>query len=328
MRAVVEALLAAGEAGSGESWTDAQIGAFLFAFGRRPPTAAELSGAAGAMRERMLALPLSRELRALPLLDTCGTGGSGLSSFNTSTLVAVVAAAGGCHVVKHGNRASTSACGSADLLEAWGIRIDLPPADAARSLEETGFCFCFAPLYHPATKRVQVIRRELGFRTLFNFLGPLCNPARTGYQVLGVSSPELLPAVAEALLSLGVRRAAVVCGSDGLDEVTLSGKTDAFWLEDGKMRELRIEPADLGLPRYPLSSLLGGDREANLKAANAVLSGERGPLYDLVLANAGVAFAVAGKAASIREGVTLADELLQNGSAARKRHQISGWKPL
>ncbi len=303
--------------------TDAQIGAFLFGMGGRLPSAAELLGGGSTLRKFMTRLPLSPELGGARLLDTCGTGGSGHQSFNTSTVVGFISAAAGCRVVKHGNRASTSACGSADLLELLGIRIDLSPEAAAECLARTNFCFCFAPFYHAATKRVQLIRKELPFRTLFNFLGPLANPAEVKFQLLGVSSAPLVSEMAKTLLSLGAERALVVSGEDGLDEITLSGKTRAAEVRDGVVSERTFSPGDFGLEEYPRAALLGGSKELNLEIARDILAGGESPHFDLVLANAAASLYVEGRAGSIRDGVEMSREMLKSGAAAAKVEEIA-----
>ena len=307
--------------------SDAQIGAFLFALGARLPTADELLGGAQSMRRHMLRLgletnPADGSFHGKVLLDTCGTGGSGLNSFNTSTLVALVAAAAGCAVVKHGNRSSTSACGSADLLEALGVSISQTPEQAARQLREKNFCFCFAPLYHQSTKRVQTLRKELGFRTIFNFLGPLVNPGEVDHQVLGVSSSALLPAMAKALLGLGAKRAFVVTGSDGLDEITLSGPSSAIEILSGALQTRELLPEEFGLPRYELSELLGSNLQENMDSALSILRGEQSARGDLVLANAGAALYLTGKATTLKEGSDLARSLLQSGSVLKKLEEL------
>jgi anthranilate phosphoribosyltransferase len=202
------------------------------------------------------------------------------------------------------------------------VRIDLPPESAARCLARTGFCFCFAPLYHGSTKRVQEIRKQLGFRTIFNFLGPLANPGEVGIQLVGVSSKEMLHAMASALRSLGVRRAFVVCGDDGLDEITLSGRTAVVEIRDGSLMDGELTPDRLGLPSYPLVALLGGSREKNVAAANAVLAGTAGAHLDLAAANAGAALFLAGRAESLPDAVKGAKDLLVSGKARRKLEEI------
>lgn len=310
------------------SCTDAQMGAFLFALGQRSPSAQELLGGAQALRSHMSLLPLSETIRSGTLLDTCGTGGSGHNSFNTSTVLAFILAAAGILVVKHGNRSSTSACGSADLLEALGISLTLPPEEAATALEKSNFCFCFAPLYHRATRRVQAIRKELGFRTIFNFLGPLANPAQVPLQILGVSSEQLLLPMAEALQALGIQRAFVVRGEDGLDEITLTGNTRLLEVTPKKIEERIVVPNDFGLPSYQLSQILGGTVAENLRITNGILSGERSPHRDLVLANASAALLLCDKVTSLPEGVALASSLLDSGTVAASVQKIQQAAPL
>ncbi len=293
--------------------TDSQIGALLFAFGARLPSALELTGAARALRNQMTRLPLLDPPKSL--VDTCGTGGSGLDTFNTSTIAAFVVAASGQAVAKHGNRRATSRCGSADLLEALGVKVDCLPATAARCLALTNFCFMFAPRYHGATRRVQKIRRELGFRTIFNFLGPLSNPCGATRQVLGVSEPRIQEQMAHALLALGCEHALVVHGEDGLDEITTTGKTTVLEVVSGAVRCWVLEPEAVGVARALPSQITGFQPAESAQVARAILAGERGPRTDLVVINAGAALYVGGTADSIEEGVAQARESLQNGQA-------------
>jgi anthranilate phosphoribosyltransferase len=290
--------------------TPAQIGALLAALALRGETEDEVVGFARAMRAR--AVPV----RAAGALDTCGTGGDGAGTFNISTVASFVVAACGVTVAKHGNRSSSGSCGSADLLEALGLRIEAPPETAQRCLDEAGWGFLFAPSFHASTRHAVGPRRELGIRTAFNLLGPLTNPARPEFQVVGVPRPELCPFVARCLQRLGVERAWVVHGS-GLDELTLTGPSEVAALECGGVRRFVVEPEDAGLRRSDPAALLGGGAEASARIAGDVLAGEPGPRRDVVLLNAGAALVVSGRARSLREGVEQAGEAVDRGNAAR-----------
>ena len=297
--------------------SDAQIGAYLLATSLRGPSAAELIAGVRSLREHMVRVPLRMALsKDAVLLDTAGTGGSGLDSFNTSTVAALVIAASGQTVTKHGNRAASSKCGSADLLEALGVTIELSPEQASRCAVETGFCFMFAPLHHPATKRVARVRRELGFRTLFNFLGPLCNPAGAECQLMGVSEKTMLPVISEALLELGCQRAMIVRGEDGLDELSLSTDTEVFEVNQGFIRHYHIAPEDFGLERVALEQIKGYEPARSAELALEVLRGKVSPYRDLIALNAGAGLYVANKVADIAEGVAKANEVLSSGKAA------------
>ena len=296
-----------------EAATDAQIGAYLFAMARRLPTAEELAAAASSLRAHMVAVPL----KASPLLDTAGTGGSGLTTFNASTVAALICAAAGQKVAKHGNRAATSACGSADLLEALGIRIELDLRGVERCFAETGFCFMFAPAHHPATRRVVRIRRELGFRTIFNFLGPLCNPAGAGRQVIGVSELSMAGVMAEALSRLGTERSLVVRGEDGLDEISLCAPTKVFEVVPGEaVKEYTISPEEAGLKRREFAEICGGNPADSAKRVRALLAGKAEAYADFACLNAGAALYVCGRATSIKEGVRLAADCVRSGAPA------------
>jgi anthranilate phosphoribosyltransferase len=249
------------------------------------------------------------------LLDVVGTGGDGSHSFNISTLSAIVAAACGARVAKHGNRAATSSCGAADVLEALGVRIDLPPDGVAACLREHGIAFLFAPLFHPSFRYAGVPRRELGVRTVFNVLGPLCNPAGAGCRALGVADPALAPRMADVLPRLGVRRA-LVFSAPGLDELSTAGPSLVIELLDGRRREYHLDPEELGLRRAAYADFRGGDPAHNAGIARAVLGGEPGPRRDVVLLNAGAALRAAGLAAEWREGLGLAAEAIDSGRAA------------
>jgi anthranilate phosphoribosyltransferase len=247
------------------------------------------------------------------LVDTAGTGG-GPSTFNVSTTAALVAAAAGCAVAKHGNRSSTSKCGSADLLEALGVNIELDPAEVGRCIDEVGFGFMFAPRHHKAMAHVVPVRKELGVRTIFNFLGPLTNPAGAQRQLLGVSDRHYQETIAEALVGLGSARAMVVAAEDGLDELSVSSRTRVIEVEDGRTEERYVEPGDFGFAGAELEDVAGGAPEENAAASRAVLAGEPGPRRDLVLLNAGAAIYVGGRADSLAEGVEKAAEAVDSGA--------------
>jgi anthranilate phosphoribosyltransferase len=248
------------------------------------------------------------------LLDVVGTGGDGSHSFNISTLSAIVAAACGARVAKHGNRAASSICGAADVLEALGVRIDLAPDGVAACVAEAGIGFLFAPLFHPSFRFAGVPRRELGVRTVFNVLGPLCNPARAGCRALGVADAALAVRMAEVLARLGVRRA-LVFHAEGLDELSTVGPSLVIELLDGRRRQYQLDPAELGLPPATAADLRGGEAAENAEIARAVLGGERGPRRDIVLLNASAALRAAGIAADWREGIGLAAEAIDRGRA-------------
>ena len=302
--------------------TDAQIGAYLAASAHRPPTAAELLGAAQWMRKHMLRVDTSVLPADAVLVDTCGTGGSGLNTFNTSTLVAFVAAGAGLYVPKHGNRAATSLCGSADLLEALGVKLDLPREQLADCLRQTGFVFLFAPLFHPATKRVQGIRRELGFRTMFNYLGPLVNPAGVRRQLLGVSNPALLRPMAEALRALGSEHVLIVSAEDGLDELSIASETHVCELKQGGIWEYSVTPEALGFMRAQSSEITGAAPAESAAMARGILGGKNGARADLVALNAGAALYVGGLAPTVAEGAALAKDILRTGKALASLERV------
>jgi anthranilate phosphoribosyltransferase len=303
--------------------SDVQKSALLIALRMKGETVDEITGAAMAMRERVTPLDVDRER----LVDTCGTGGDGRGTFNISTLAALVAAGAGAPVAKHGNRAVSSACGSADLLSALGVHIDLDAARMAEVLRQTGISFLFAPKLHPAMGAVAAVRRELGVRTIFNVLGPLTNPAFAKRQVLGVYSDHLVEVLAQVLVALGCEHALVVHSRDGLDEISLSAPTHVCEARGGTLHSYELTPEELGLPVYPLEAMAGGDAAENARIAQAILgsdSGDResGARRDIVLANAGAALYVAGGAASIRDGVELARAALASGAAAAKLREL------
>jgi anthranilate phosphoribosyltransferase len=300
--------------------TDVQKSAFLIALRMKGETPEEITGAALAMRERVTPLSVERK----PLIDTCGTGGDGRGTFNISTVAALVAAAAGANVAKHGNRAVSSACGSADLLTALGVHIDLDAPRMSQVLERTGIAFLFAPKLHPAMGAVAGIRRELGVRTIFNLLGPLTNPAFARRQVLGVYAAHLVEVVARVLLALGADHAMVVHSFDGLDEISISAPTHVCEVIDGEIRDYTIDPEALGIDRAPIEEIAGGDAAVNARIAIEVLSGEAdGARVDVVAANAGAALYVSGAVPTPRDGVALARETLASGAAMRKLEELA-----
>jgi anthranilate phosphoribosyltransferase len=302
---------------SGET-TPGQIGGFLMALRTKGETADELEGLARTALE--FANPVAPPA---PVVDTCGTGGDRSGTFNISTVAALVVAGAGVPVAKHGNRAASSHCGSADLLEALGVRIDLHASDVERSLAETGIAFMFAPVFHPAARHAAPVRGELRVPTVFNFLGPLTNPARPAAQVVGVSDARMLPLMAEVLARRGVR-AKLFRGEDGLDELTTTGLSTVFDVRDGDVRERHLDPADLGLRRAATADLRGGDAQESAALARSILAGEPGPRRDVVLLNAGAALEVAGVAGSIAEGMGLAATSIDSGSAAAVLERWAG----
>jgi len=298
--------------------TDVQKSALLIALRMKGETAEEITGAALAMRERVTPLDVDRE----NLVDTCGTGGDGRGTFNISTIAALVAAGAGANVAKHGNRAVSSSCGSADLLAALGVCIDLDAAQMSNVLRSAGIAFLFAPKLHPAMSAVAGVRRELGVRTIFNVLGPLTNPAFARRQVLGVYSDRLVETVARVLAALGADHALVVHSRDGLDEISVSAVTHVCEVRAGEVRSYEVTPEELGVGRHPLESIAGGDTRANAAIAREVLAGSHGARHDVVAANAGAALFVAGLAPSIREGVAMAAESIAGGHAMEKLRQL------
>jgi anthranilate phosphoribosyltransferase len=298
--------------------SEVQKSAFLVALRMKGETADEIAGAALAMRERVTPLEVERD----SLVDTCGTGGDGRGTFNISTVAALVAAAAGATVAKHGNRAVSSACGSADVLSALGVHIDLDAAQMAEVLRRAGIAFLFAPKLHPAMSAVAAVRRELGVRTIFNVLGPLTNPAFARRQVLGVFAARLVDTVAQVLAALGADHALVVHSNDGLDEISVSAPTHVAEVRDGAVRSYDIVPEEIGLAMHSLEELAGGDARTNAEIARRILDGEGGARGDVVAANAGAALYVGGLAPTIRDGVTLAKEALRSGAARQKLQEL------
>lgn len=297
--------------------TPVQIAALLVGIRARGATADEVAGGVRALRRAMVAVPVED---AAGLIDTCGTGGGGLTTFNISTAAALVAAAGGARVAKHGNRSFTSRCGSADVLEALGVELEVPAEREARILEEAGIVFMFAPLHHPAMRHVGPVRRELAMPTIMNVLGPLTNPAGARRQVVGVSDPKLLELVVGALQVLGHDRALVVHGEPGLDELSPLGPTDVLELKDGEVSRWRFDPVEaLGWPRYEAEELAGGEREENASTVAEVLAGRRkGGARAAVVLNAAAALYVADEVASLEEGVVAAELILDSGAAVQR----------
>jgi anthranilate phosphoribosyltransferase len=300
--------------------TDVQKSALLVALRMKGETPEEITGAALAMRERVTPLELD-DLRET-LVDTCGTGGDGRGTFNISTIAALVAAGAGANVAKHGNRAVSSSCGSADLLGALGVNLDLDAPRMSLVLRRAGIAFLFAPKLHPAMSAVAPVRRELGVRTIFNVLGPLTNPAFARRQVLGVYAERLVETVARVLAALGAVHALVVHSRDGLDEISVSAPTLVCEVRDGEIRTYEITPEELGVASHPIEAVTGGDTPENAAIARAVLANTGGARHDIVIANAGAALYVSGAAATIREGVALAHDSIVSGRARQKLEQL------
>jgi anthranilate phosphoribosyltransferase len=294
---------------------EAEIAGFLVALKMKGETAAELAGFARAMRDRMIVVDAGR----FNVIDTCGTGGDGSGTFNISTAAAIVMAGAGAHVAKHGNRSISSHSGSADVLEALGVRVvDVTPDDAARSIREIGIGFLFAPALHPAMKHAQAVRRALKTRTVFNLLGPLVNPARAQAQLIGAPSPEAARLMSQALAELGTRRSFVVHGQDGLDEVTITADTDAYEVTAEGVVQHVWKPSDFGVKTAQLDSLKGGDSPCNAQMILEILHGQKGPRRDVVLVNAAAGLLAAGLAADLRAGVELAGRAIDSGAAIGK----------
>ena len=291
--------------------TQAQIGAFLMGLRVRGETVDEITGAVASMRKRML--PVAAPPGAI---DIVGTGGDGQGTYNVSTLAALIVAATGVPVAKHGNRGASSRSGSSDVLAALGVTIGLPPGHVARCIREAGVGFMMAQTHHAAMRHVGGARTELGTRTVFNLLGPLCNPAGVRRQLLGVFSRDWLVPLAEVLRNLGSERVWVIHGADGLDELTTTGPSHVVALEDGAIRAFDITPEEAGLPRSPGDALKGGDPAYNAAALRAVLAGERSPYRDIAVLNSAAALVVSGRAADLREGAHMAAQALDRGHAA------------
>ena len=312
--------------------TDAQIAALLVALHMKGETVEEIVGFAEAIRSAATplavvgnsAIDVSGTERDA-LVDTCGTGGDASGTFNISTATALVAAGAGVRVAKHGNRSVTSKCGSADVMEALGVNITLPPARVADCLKEVGIAFLFAPAMHSAMKYVQPARRELRLRTVFNLLGPLTNPAHASAQVVGVYSDDLVEKLAEALSMLGLRRALVVHGSDGLDEISISGPTRVAEVRDGRVRTYEVTPEEFGLERAPIEALSGGDAAENAAIIREVLAGKKSARRDVVLLNAAAALVAAGRANHLADAMPLAANSIDSGAAVAKLQALAAF---
>jgi anthranilate phosphoribosyltransferase len=309
--------------------SDAQIAALLVALHMKGETVEEIVGFAEAIRAEAIPLKLrgdsvldASDTERDALVDTCGTGGDSSGTFNISTATAFVVAGAGVRVAKHGNRSVTSKCGSADVMEALGVNINLPPARIAACLEEVGIAFLFAPAMHSAMKHVQTARRELHLRTVFNLLGPLTNPARATCQVVGVYSADLVEKLAEALSILGLRRALVVHGSDGLDEITISASTRIAEVRDGQVHSYEVTPEEFGLQRAALDEISGGDAAHNAMLIREVLAGKKSACRDIVLLNAAAALVAAGRADHLCDAVPMAAKAIDSGAALRKLQEL------
>jgi anthranilate phosphoribosyltransferase len=305
--------------------TDAQIAALLVALHMKGETVEEIVGFAEAIRAAAAPLNVTEDstidvsgTEREALVDTCGTGGDASGTFNISTATALVAAGAGVRVAKHGNRSVTSKCGSADVIEALGVNIILPPARVAECLKEVGIAFLFAPALHSAMKYVQPARRELRLRTVFNLLGPLTNPAHASAQVVGVYSDDLVEKLAEALSMLGLRRALVVHGSDGLDEITITGPTRIAEVRDGQVRTYEVTPQEFGFTKAPIEAISGGDAAGNATIIRDVLAGQKSARRDVVLLNAAAALVASGRANHLGEAIGLAAKSIDSGAAAGK----------
>ncbi len=297
--------------------TDAQIGAFLTALRIKGETVEEITGAARIMREKATTIKAPNGV-----LDTCGTGGDMSHTFNISTTTALVVAGAGVPVAKHGNRSVSSQAGSADVLEALGVKIDLPPEKVEKCLFETGFGFLFAPLFHPAMKYAIGPRREMGIRTIYNILGPITNPAGAKRQILGVFADKLTGILAMVLGNLGAVDAMVVHGEDGLDEISISNRTRVSRFKDGSVQNFYIEPEDFGIRRNKIEHILGGNKEDNADITLSILNGEKGPKRDIVLMNSAVALIVAGKTEDFKIALSMAADSIDSGRALKKLEEV------
>ena len=297
--------------------TPAQLGAFLTALALKGETTQEIAGMAKVMREMALQVKVDGEL-----IDTVGTGGDGKNTFNISTATAFVAAGAGLKVAKHGNRAASGSCGSADVLEALGVQIELSPEAVAQCVNAVGVGFMFAPAFHPAMRYAGPVRREIGIRTVFNILGPLTNPAGAQTQLLGVAFPELGGIMAEVLGFLGSHHAMIVHGHGGLDEISLSGDTSVWEVRGGEVEEWTLHVEDTGLPETPIEAIRGGTKEENAATMRRVFQGEQGPVRDMVLLNSAGVLMVGDKAESIRKGVEMSAGIIASGAALAKLDQM------
>ncbi len=295
-----------------------QIASFLTAMRIKGETIEEIAGAASIMRKHATKI----NTKHAQLLDTCGTGGDEAHTFNVSTASAFVVAGAGIPVAKHGNRCVSSKCGSADLLKALGVNIDIEPEKVSKCIDDIGIGFLFAPLLHKAMQYATLPRREIGIRTIFNILGPMTNPAGATHQLLGVYDGELVEPIAKALGKLGSKHALVVHGTDGLDEVTTTAETQVSELNDGKVKSFKISPTDFGIKKANSEDLKGGDCDYNIKITRDILNGKEGPQYDIVILNAGCAIYAADAAEDIGEGIKLAKKSLASKSALKKLEQL------
>lgn len=298
--------------------TPAQIAGFLVALSAKGESISEIVGSVKAIR----AMAAKVNLKATPIVDTCGTGGDNSGTFNISTCSTFVVAGAGLTVAKHGNRSVSSKCGSADVFEALGVKIDIPPGKVEECINEVGMGFMFAPNFHPAMKYALAPRKEIGVRTIFNILGPLCNPAGATAQVIGVFDEKLTEMMAEVLLQLGVERALVVHGMDGVDEISLSGHTKISELKAGKVNTYFVEPRDFGLQSVSANELLGGDAKYNANIITEILDGKKGAKRDVVLANSAAAIIAGGKAKSFSEAVRIAATSIDSGKAKEKLNKL------
>jgi len=293
--------------------TPGQLGAFLTAMRVKGETVEEIAGMATVMREKSLKVNVEGKV-----VDTVGTGGDGQNTFNISTATAFVAAGAGLKVAKHGNRAASSSCGSADVLEALGVKFDLPPEGVERCINEIGIGFMFAPAFHESTRHAVPVRREIGIRTVFNILGPLTNPAGAQYSLVGVAYPELGAKIAEVLRILGARHAIIVHGDGGLDEITLCGNTSVWELLNGEVRTWKLDAADTGLPERSIAEIRGGSKEENAATMRRLFQGDPGPIRDIVLVNSAAVLLAGEQVPTLREGITLAEETIDSGAALEK----------
>ena len=301
--------------------TTTQIASYVTALRMKGETVEEITGSARAMRAKAVRIRPADPI----VVDTCGTGGDGAGTFNVSTTVALVLAGGGLTVAKHGNRAISSRCGSADVLTTLGVRIDLAPDRVEACLNEIGIGFLFAPMFHTAMKHAAATRQEIGIRTIFNLMGPLTNPAGASIQVLGVYDDALTDTLAKVLMNLGTRHCYVVHGQDGLDEITLTTRTRITEAKGSRITSYFIEPGDFGFERVRLKDLSGGDVEENARITRDILEGREGPRQQLVLVNAAPAFVATGKAATLQEGVERARTVIRSGAAMEKLESLIKW---
>jgi anthranilate phosphoribosyltransferase len=295
----------------------AQVAGLVVALRAKGETTEEIAGLVRTMRSYSLKVDAGDDV-----VDTCGTGGDRAGTFNVSTAAALVCAGAGARVAKHGNRAASSRCGSADVLEALGVKIDLQPEAVAACIDGAGIGFCFAPVFHPAMRHTAVPRRELGIATIFNFLGPLTNPAGAKRQAIGVSDPSMLERMVDVLKQLGSEHVVAFHGDGGLDELALSGPSTVVELVNGRTRHSQVDPGDLGLERASTDDIAGGSADENASAIKRVLAGERGPRRDIVVLNAAAGLVAAGRAGDLSEGVGLAAEAIDSGAAARSLERL------